>query len=377
MRFLSNRLKIRLVISTIVLWFGGAIMCLALNAGEFFTIASGQVQSYNTITTEEMRNGLPIEGDLYLVFGIVADGYTENVDKYGTKTVSNKVYYYAVPFEDDSVMLVLTNQESTADQQIYRLYEASCGDGSDPLLDTGVPISGILRPTDSEVEQYAKEAFAEIGVKNMKVEPYTIDCKRSVKSFVYGFWIGVILLVTFAAASIFIVKKIIDTNRANKMAIARSAAPIGTSTSYAPNSSFASAGTSDRYDPERPFSSYDRTELPQFNTQSTTEGSTFRSQQGSGTSSQTYRPQNSGYGSTFQTQQGSGSSSQTYRPQSSSYGSTFQSQQGNSSSSQTYRPQNSGYGSTFQSQQGSGSSSQTYQPKYQNNYKPQENDPFQ
>ena len=391
---IMNKVQFRLIMTLIILWLGGGIVLTAMNAGVFFSVASGQVQNYNSIKTEQLKNKLPVEGNLYMVYGLVADGYTENVDDYGNTTVSNKEYYYAVPFEDDSVLIVLVKQESKLDRQIDALYEASYGDGSDPLLMTGVPISGVLRPTESEVEQYTIEAFAEVGITDVKVESYTLDCKKSVREFVTLFWIGVALILSFVAVAVFMFIKTRSSNRTNSFAPASSAVPSGSFGSYNPNTTYPTLGSSNKYNPDMMFSSADRSSLSQEETQTgSSSGSSFGSQQNSGypSSSQTYQPNYQqgtqsgiGYGSSFGSQQSSGypSSSQTYQPNyqqgtqsGSGYGSSFGSQQnsGYPSSSQTYQPNyqqgtqsGSSYGSSFGSQQSSGypSSSQTYQPKY-------------
>ncbi len=369
-----NNIKSRLIITLIIAWFGGAVMLIAVNAEVFFSIATGQKESYNTITAEQMKSKLPVEGNLYLVYGLVADGYTENVDDSGNKTISNKEYYYAVPFDDDSVMIILTRQESKIDKQIDALYEASYGDGNDPLLMTGVKISGILRPTELDVIKYTKEAFQEVGIDDVRVEPYTLDCKRSLGEYVACFWAGVALLVTFIGAVIFFFVKIRSTNRANSFAAASSAVRPGSIGTYSPNLTYSSSGSSNRYDPDRPFSSADRS--PQ--NENTSSAQTYIPQY------QQSAPANSGYGSSFQSQQRSQSSGgygSTFRSQqstqsSSGYGSTFQSQQRSQS--------NSGYGSTFQSQQNNSiytSSAQTYRPQsqqtYGTSYRSQENDQFE
>ena len=401
-----NNIKSRLIITLIIAWFGGAVMLIAVNAEVFFSIATGQKESYNTITAEQMKNKLPVEGNLYLVYGLVADGYTENVDDSGNKTISNKEYYYAVPFDDDSVMIILTRQESKIDKQIDALYEASYGDGNDPLLMTGVQISGILRPTELDVIKYTKEAFQEAGINNIRVEPYTLDCKKSLNEYVKLFWAGVALLVTFIGAVIFFIVKVRATNRANSFAAASSSVRPDSIGTYSPNLTYSSSGSSNRYDPDRPFSSADRspqnentssaqTYIPQYQQSAPANsgyGSSFQSQQrsqSSGGYGSTFRSQqstqsSSGYGSTFQSQQRSQSNG--------GYGSTFQSQQRSQSSggygstfqSQQRSQPSGGYGSTYQSQQNNGmytSSAQTYRPQsqqtYGTSYRSQENDQFE
>ena len=255
---IMNKVQFRLIMTLIILWLGGGIVLTAMNAGVFFSVASGQVQNYNSIKTEQLKNKLPVEGNLYMVYGLVADGYTENVDDYGNTTVSNKEYYYAVPFEDDSVLIVLVKQESKLDRQIDALYEASYGDGSDPLLMTGVPISGVLRPTESEVEQYTIEAFAEVGITDVKVESYTLDCKKSVREFVTLFWIGVALILSFVAVAVFMFIKTRSSNRTNSFAPASSAVPSGSFGSYNPNTTYPTLGSSNKYNPDMMFSSADR-----------------------------------------------------------------------------------------------------------------------
>ncbi len=404
--FLDN-IKGRLIITLITVWFGGAILLIALNAGVFITTVSGGTKSYNYIEAIEMRRDLPINGNLYGVYGVVATSYTENTNNYGKKSISNKQVYYAVPFDDDSVILLITKEDSAFDKQIDELYEASYGDGTDAILERGVPLSGVLRSAESEAINYTKEAFREIDITDVEVQPYAIDCTKSIRVYIIEFWLGVILLIGFIGTAIFILKKTTSVRRADRRA-AVSAMPSSSTSGYNPNRTYSQEsgyGSTGRYDPDVPFTSATRTQQDTYSSSaqtyqpSSSYGTSYQSQQrtqSSDTYSTSFQPQQrtqpSGtYGTSYQSQQrtqpsvtyGTSYQSQQRTQSSDTYSTSFQSQQrtqpsssyGTSFQSQQRTQPSGTYGTSYQSQQRTQPSG-TYGTSYQSQPTVSHNDPF-
>jgi len=325
-----NNVKMRFFFGLVATWITFAVLFTAMGSGVFFSKLSNGIAIYNTISEKELKKDLPMAGTLYGVYDMVASYETETTNKFGRKSTTTDFYYYAIPFEDNVVMILKTKADSSLDKQVYALLEACYEEGDTSILESGVNIEGVLKPTDSEVVSFTKSTFAESEIHDIKVLPYTFDCSFPINHYITYFRIGIACSVSFAAALIIFIYKMLS-NKKNAIIQGQAQYSNFVNNSYANSipeyrseNNYTTQSQSRNYDTT--YNSYDNSASRQQNfipqSQSRNYDTTYNSYDNSASRQQNFIPQSQSrnYDSTYNSYDNSASRQQNFIPQSQDYG---------------------------------------------------------
>lgn len=190
-----------LVAITIALLAGG-IALIGSGGGAFFGKLAYGISDYNSIQENELKKDLPMQGTIYYIYDCIVTEYTKNSDT-GVETVD--AYYYAVPFEGNSVLLVKVDADSYIETQMDKLYYAPDNETYEYMFETGVNVEGVLVKNDSEVLDFFDEwkdeyesdfkYYYSIDISDFEPVAYTLDCTNSIQTLCTRFIIGAVMVI--------------------------------------------------------------------------------------------------------------------------------------------------------------------------------------
>lgn len=249
-------IKQRLILAVVFLWLSAIIFCLGSGGGVFFSQMSNGTTELYSLEASAMQKNMPVNGECYVVYELIASSVTEETSKYtGKTTETTNAYYYAIPMgDDDHCMLLKTkaNSEmtSSADLELDLFWD----DNStiDDLFDHAFKVDGILVNNDPEIVGFYDEWVAEFeDDEGMTLAPYTLDCTKTVSTRIKEFWAGSVLLVALLGVVVFLIFSYFSKKHQP------SSVPVysPSSPTYGNDYTNLSNQTTNRYDPTTTFSS--------------------------------------------------------------------------------------------------------------------------
>lgn len=205
---------------SIMLLIGG-IALMAIGGGAFFGKLSYGIANYNTVKESSLQKNLPMQGTVYYIYDCIVTEYTTSDS--GSETVD--AYYYAVPFEGDTVLIVKVDADSYTETQMDKLYYAPDDKDYEYMFTTGVDIDGVLIANDGEVLDFFEEwkdtyasdfkTYYNIDISNFTPAAYTLDCTKSIQTLCNMFLFGAGMVVVIVLIWIIVLVKISKGGRNN------------------------------------------------------------------------------------------------------------------------------------------------------------------
>lgn len=227
------------IIVLVVLVFAGSFAFEG--AGPFFANLSNEPLNFNddALTIEDFEENRAMTGNIYWVLDCIGEEYTETTNDSGAViSETTDAYYYTVPFDNNTVMIMKTDADSELEVLIDALYILS-----DPyfedyiddpeyadyldyqyLLEEGAYAEGVLVETEEEIldlydewkteyPYYIEELFEAYGLEcdadKLELVPYTFDTTSTVGDYTGKFFGGSAVLLVFLVIVIAIVIAII------------------------------------------------------------------------------------------------------------------------------------------------------------------------
>ena len=193
----------RFLIAVGVILIGLAVAFSFSSAGVFFSVNFGDgIVDYNTMSKDQLKKNLAVEGNVYCVYGCVAESYTERTSNGTTLSTTTDSYFYLIPFGDDEddVILIEIPAGKAIEDQIDALWEASYGyDDPDNLLEEGVAISGVVENNDEDIIPLFKEWCDDNDIDSASVNlmPYTINCRSNYEVRRSNFLLSLVFYAAF------------------------------------------------------------------------------------------------------------------------------------------------------------------------------------
>ena len=201
------------IISIIVAMLIGGIFLMIAGAGGFFGKLSYGIADYNSVAEADLKKNLPVQGTIYYIYDCIVTEYS--TDDNGNQKAD--AFYYAVPFDNNTVLIVKVKANSALETEMDKLYKAQDDSTYEYMFTSGVALNGILEENDSEVlrlfddwKDTYKDSFKKaynIDISNFSTVSYTLNCTSSL-SALSGMFIGglIMVLVVVALIILFIVK---------------------------------------------------------------------------------------------------------------------------------------------------------------------------
>lgn len=179
---------LRLAIVVVVLLGVFGYSFTSIGAGAFIGNMTTGVLNYNTVTEDELVKNAPVNGKVYYIIDCIVQEYTETTSNSGSTSTKTDAYYYLIPFEDDTVMIMKTDADSEFEEQIDDLYY-----DDEYLMEEGVALDGILVENDDEVLDYFYEWCDDYEMDDVTVVPYTLDCTKTLSERCNFFYLGIVM----------------------------------------------------------------------------------------------------------------------------------------------------------------------------------------
>lgn len=237
--------KVRLITIMVVV----AIFVLILGvgrastgAGAYFANLSNEPLNYNdsNLTVSDFKKNAAMEGNVYWVLDCIGEEYTETTSESGaTLSTHTDAYYYAIPFDDNTALLLKTDADSELEELIDALWILS-----DPyyeeykeiddeyvyyepyeyLLEEGAYVEGVLVENEEDMvdlyeewkedyPEFIEELFEAYGLEcdadKLELIPYTLDCTKSVEDYAGLFYSGMAIILVFVVIAVIAVILII------------------------------------------------------------------------------------------------------------------------------------------------------------------------
>lgn len=160
----------------------------SIGAGAFIGNLTTGVLNYNTVSEEELVKNAPVNGKVYYIIDCIVEEYTETTSSSGSTSTKTDAYYYLIPFEDDTVMIMKTDADSEFEDLMDDLYY-----DDEVLMEEGVALDGILVENDDEVLDYFYEWCDDCEIDDVTVVPYTLDCTKTLSERCNFFYLGMVM----------------------------------------------------------------------------------------------------------------------------------------------------------------------------------------
>ena len=252
-------IKQRLILAVAFLWIFAIIFCLGSGAGTFFSQMSNGTTELYSLEVSKMQKSMPINGECYMVYDILASSVTEETSKYTGRTKeTTNAYYYIIPLSDEEYCMLLktsANSDMTrsADVSVDLFWEEDST--IEDLIAHSFKVDGILTKNDSEIVGFYNEWVSQVadGDEGLKLAPYTLDCTKPVTSRIKEFWAGSVLLIALVGSGIFLIARYFSGRRQTQSSVPvySPSAPV----SYGNDYSNLSGQSQNRYDPTETFTS--------------------------------------------------------------------------------------------------------------------------
>ena len=196
-----KKLGKRLLTTFVILWIAVAIFLIANSAGPFFAQTKNPPVEYTELKSEAVVKNRAVYGNCYLVYDLI--GTSVSSSDSGEETTDS--YYWAVPCDDSTMMLVRTSAGDEITATMDKLVDAwwSSETTEEYLKDNpdGVYLNGVFKPNESEMvgfyEDWLDELEMDKNTDGLKLVPCTLDCRTSLEAFRLEFIVGCAMLIIF------------------------------------------------------------------------------------------------------------------------------------------------------------------------------------
>ena len=212
-----KKLNYGLIIIITAIWVGLMSYFLISGTNAFVSELSGKTCDFENITFSDMQKNLIVDGRCYkivecIVSSEIKDENGRILDYPERKIKYFNSYYYIIKTPDDSLMFMKTSVHSKLTDMSDKLLLAAMQEESPyaDMLESGVPVDGILIDIDPAFIRFFKEWDSTHIYGLESLAPYVLDCTQPVFLRIIEFWVGVILLILFLIAAAIVIKKIHD-----------------------------------------------------------------------------------------------------------------------------------------------------------------------
>ncbi len=213
MKSRGKSLGLRLIITIITALLLGGIFLMIAGSGGFFGKIQYGIADYNSVSEADLKKNLPIQGTVYYIYDCIATEYSTDDD--GNEKVDS--FYYAVPFDDNTVLLVKVKATSALETEMDKLYQATDDSTYNYMFTSGVAVDGILKYNDGDIIDLFDEWKAtytdnfkrayDIDISGFTCVGYTLDCTSSVSTLSNMFIAGLVMvIIVVVLLVIFIIK---------------------------------------------------------------------------------------------------------------------------------------------------------------------------